>query len=438
MAPASLIMLPFFQTLAREERVENSVSIALVGYGRRGEEIGDALAGIPGVNIAAIADIWSWRRVLAKNRLRALRHEVHIYETLDELLFSEGKAIDAVIICTPDWLHALHVSACLRADKHAYCDGEITHESAKARELVALAQKRRLLVQCGHQRRSNPLYNYAFDTIFHGLHLPEPVTHAHAQWHRGIAAFRAVPQRLALSAAELEKHGYANMEQFLNWEWFRLYGLGEVAARAGQKIDVLRWFWRAEPSSVTAISGNDYLHRETPDCLMAVFTFKLATGETRRGYVQILSTTSLGGEYEMFGGASTSLSTSENAPERSMIDVGPTWCWGWRFVPKEGEAMRMALAQGLLTYEKRPPFDPWHRDETRAPLKFPIIFDKTSLQSHLGNFISAIRQGTKLTDPIEQACKNLQAIECALRSAQEGRTIDCNISVAASERSRSH
>jgi len=38
--------------------------------------------------------------------------------------------------------------------------------------------------------------------------------------------------------------------------------------------------------------------------------------------------------------------------------------------------------------------------------------------------ISAIRDGTKLRDPIEQASKNLIALEAAVQSAHERRTID--------------
>ena len=50
--------LPTFKNLAPHERIEKSISVALVGYGRQGEMIADALIRIPGVHVAAIADIW--------------------------------------------------------------------------------------------------------------------------------------------------------------------------------------------------------------------------------------------------------------------------------------------------------------------------------------------------------------------------------------------
>jgi predicted homoserine dehydrogenase-like protein len=54
---AQTTALPIFKNLAPNERIEKSISIALVGYGRQGELIIDTLPRIPGVHIAAIADI---------------------------------------------------------------------------------------------------------------------------------------------------------------------------------------------------------------------------------------------------------------------------------------------------------------------------------------------------------------------------------------------
>ena len=75
-----LTALPTFKNLARDERIGKSLCVGLVGYGRQGEMIVDALLRIPGVHVAAIADIWPWRRQLAKNRLRSQRVLTRVYE----------------------------------------------------------------------------------------------------------------------------------------------------------------------------------------------------------------------------------------------------------------------------------------------------------------------------------------------------------------------
>lgn len=57
-------------------------------------------------------------------------------------------------------------------------------------------------------------------------------------------------------------------------------------------------------------------------------------------------------------------------------------------------------------------------------LEIPIENASSPIQPHLENFISAIRDGARLRDPIEQATKNLVALEAAVQSAKERRTID--------------
>jgi predicted dehydrogenase len=431
--------LPIFKNLAPNERIEKSISVALVGYGRQGELIIDTLPRIPGVHIAAIADIWPWRRELAKNRLRALRISPNLYETLDEMLHAEGNKIDAVIIATPDWQHFNHVSACLKANKHVYCDGEISDSSVKAQELVKLAGEKKLRVQCGHQRRSNPRYLYAIETLHRKYRIPDVVTHVYTQWHRGVTPLIHVPNRFAMSTADLQRHGYENMEQLLNWEWFNRFGLGDVAYRTGQKLDVLRWFWDAEPVSVTSLGSNDYYNRDAMDFLMSIFTFKLPTGEVRRGYVQVLSTNSRGGEYELFSGLKTS---DVNCGKMRIVQVWCTCCGNSLMKPEEGftvigdygdvllrERILRAADDNILLPEKEPPdrtenYACHRSSHGKYYLNIPAENCNPLNLPHFENFISAIRDGTKLRDPIEQAAKNLIALEAAVQSARERRTID--------------
>jgi predicted dehydrogenase len=423
--------LPTFKNLASNERIEKSLCVGLVGYGRQGEMIVDALIRIPGVHVAAIADIWPWRRQLAKNRLRSQRMLTHVYETVEELLDAEGAAIDAVIVATPDWQHINHVSACLKAGKHVYCDGEICDSSAKAQELVKLAGEKDFLVQCGHQRRSNPQYLYAIETLQRKYSIPYYCTHAYTQWHRGITPLIRVPDRLAMSTADLQRHGYESMEQLLNWEWFSRFGLGDVAYRTGQKLDLLRWFWNAEPISVTSLGSNDYYNREAMDCLMSIFTFKLPTGELRRGYVQVLSTNAFEGDIDKIGVEYLTVSTSEVPSQFQLIFIRPTRPDLIR--DQEGyQRLSSAVKEGLFLCHKEIPakevfstqLDMRVEQPEIKKLYLPCQTNNNPIQSHLENFISAIRDGTKLRDPIEQASKNLTALEAAVQSAHERRTID--------------
>lgn len=422
--------LPAFQTLAREERIDNSVSVALVGYGRRGEEVLDALARVPGVHVAAVADIWPWRLQLAQDRMRALRRSMRVYETLGELLEAEGTRVDAVVVATPDWQHANHVSACLKAGKHVYCEGELADSLDKARELVRLAREKKLMLLGGHQRRSNPRYIHAFEAVCRAGGALGRITHAYAQWHRGAAPLRAVPQRLALAVEALNRHGYEDMAEFQNWEWHRRYGLGGAAALVGQKVDLMRWLWQAEPISVSALAGFDGLGRETPDSLMALFTFELPEGVRVRGYVQVLSQCSRGGSYEQFMGEHSALTIAEVAAcgnavqpeEDKLLGVDELRAAVWdpnvkagRILPRR-EPPELDKKQAVVVDSRVSPNAPgW-------PL--PIRLDKPPLQPHLENFAAAVRGEAALRDPPEQAFANLVAVEGALKSAAARAPVD--------------
>ena len=422
--------LPVVRALAQRERIERNVSLGVVGYGRRGEEILDALARVPGAHVAAVADIWPWRREVAQGRMRALKRPVRAYETLEELLSAEGDKVDAVIVATPDWQHANHVSACLEAGKHVYCEGELAENLQKAREMVLLARRRGLLVQGGHQRRSNPRYIHAFERVCREGGALGRITHAYAQWHRGVAPLRRFAQRLDLPADKLDALGYPNMSEFLNWEWNSKYSLGLVASLAGQKIDLMRWLWHVEPVSVSALAGVDDLGRQTPDSLMALFTFELPQGERVRGYVQILSQCSRGGSYEQFMGEHSALTIAEveacgNAvqPEEDrLLGVRELRAAVWDPNIKAGRILPRREPPELVQ-EKEVVVD--SRVSPLAPgWPLPIRLNKPPLQPHLENFVAAIRGEVKLSDPAVLAYANLVAVEGALRSARERRTVD--------------
>jgi len=48
---------------------------------------------------------------------------------------------DAVIVATPDWMHAEHSIACLEAGLHVYCEKEMSNDLEKAKQMVIAAKK---------------------------------------------------------------------------------------------------------------------------------------------------------------------------------------------------------------------------------------------------------------------------------------------------------
>jgi predicted dehydrogenase len=80
-------------------------------------------------------------------------HRVTAYEDFRVMLEKE-KAIDAVLIATPDHLHAYASILAMKAGKHVYCEKPLTHNIREARLVAQVAKDTGVATQMGNQGRS--------------------------------------------------------------------------------------------------------------------------------------------------------------------------------------------------------------------------------------------------------------------------------------------
>ncbi|MCX5757325.1 MAG: Gfo/Idh/MocA family oxidoreductase, partial [Candidatus Hydrogenedentes bacterium] len=165
------------------ESKATQVNVALIGVGAEGQVLMDAMLRIPGIRFKAVCDIWEYSRKRGSGMLKKFGHPVNAYVDYRELLETE-KDIDAVIVATPEFMHAEHSIAAMKAGHHVYCEKEMSNSLAKAREMVLTSHETGKLLQIGHQRRSNPRYQHAINRLVHENKLLGRVTHAYAQWNR--------------------------------------------------------------------------------------------------------------------------------------------------------------------------------------------------------------------------------------------------------------
>jgi len=271
---------------------------------------------IPGVRFRAIADIWPWNRGRMARLLKKFKHETNEYTDYQEMLAKE-KDLDAVIIASPDCVHAEHSIASLKAGLHVYCEKEMSNTIEKARQMVLTAKQTGKLLQIGHQRRSNPRYHMALDYI-NRVKAIGRMTNVMGNWNRAKPLhIDKWSDKAVLPKAVLEKYGYGTMERFRNWRWYKQFSGGPIADLGSHQIDIFCWFLNAMPKSVIASGGTDnYPKMEWYDNVLAVYEWDYKFGgETRsvRGHYQLFSTTSHGGYQETFMGNEGSLVISEGA-----------------------------------------------------------------------------------------------------------------------------
>lgn len=134
------------------------------------------LSEMPGAELAAVSDL-----NLSKARLVAERFSVaNAYESPDDLL--NHPDLRAVIICTPNHLHAEHTEVALKANKDVLCERPLgTSREQVARTLeVARQAGRHLMVANNHRFRPDA---WALRRFITAGELGE-IFHVHSSWQR--------------------------------------------------------------------------------------------------------------------------------------------------------------------------------------------------------------------------------------------------------------
>ena len=417
--------LPSFNILHAEDGVlgpkDDQINVALIGFGAEARVLSKSIVRIPGVRVRAVCDIWKFQCQQAKAFFKGYGMAVETYEDYREMLSKEDKNIDAVVIATPDWMHCEHTCACLRAGKHVYCEKEMSNKLEQAAEMCRVQKETGNLLQIGHQRRSNPRYRHCFENIV--PHMLGRVTTAYAQWNRTLAPFFTVkrPPKQEI----LEKYGYANAEQFLNWRWFYKYGGGSMVDLGSHQIDLFIWAWGVPPSSVRAVGGKDAFNppRMAYDRMYCIYEFKMPDGTKNEAIYQVISSNARGGFYEQFMGVNASLTIAEisargNTVQRELREGGFSEAdWqkfidkGW-ILPTEGDKIKKEVTKDIAV-------------DTRISAQangnqLAVTMNKPAHMPHLENFFAACRHGTPLNCPCELAYESAVAVLAANVSADSG------------------
>jgi predicted dehydrogenase len=394
--------------------------VAVIGCGAQGRVLIESMLRIPSVRIAALCDIWSYSRQYTGNYLKKYGQAANVYEDYRELLAAE-KDLDAAVIATPDWVHAEHTAACLRRGLHVYCEKEMANSLDKARSMVLAARETGKLLQIGHQRRSNPRYIHAIDTLIREKSLLGRVTVAYAQWNRAKADLLGWPEKYAIDQATLDKYGYGSMTEFRNWRLFKKFGGGPMVDLGSHQIDLFSWVHGTPPKSVVASGGLDYYENwEWYDNVMAIYEFETKQG-TARAFYQVQTTTQHGGFYETFMGENGSLVLSE-IPERG------NWAMREPHAPEWDSLAKAGLLQSETVPIQKSATKNIYVDVRvtaeagRWPL--PVELAKPAHQPHLENFFDAVRNGAPLNCPAELAYESCVAVLKANEAVKARRVME--------------
>lgn len=126
----------------------------LAGIGVGGMGAGDLNAVAPGNNIVALCDVDLRRAAGTLQKYPDARPYRDFRKMFDEL----EKEIDAVVVATPDHVHAVASLAAIRRGKHVYCEKPLAHSVQEVRVLMEAARANKVVTQLGNQ-------GHSFDSI---------------------------------------------------------------------------------------------------------------------------------------------------------------------------------------------------------------------------------------------------------------------------------
>jgi predicted dehydrogenase len=248
---------------AKEIRVRGAnerIRFGLIGGGSRGKEILRAAIKCPDVEAAAVADIYT-RRL---DEVRAIVPGIATFKDHRALL--DDKTIDAVLIATPQHLHAIHFVATVGAGKDVYQEKTMAFSPAHARRMRDALTESGRVVQIGMQMNSGQgiqkvrelaasdamgtitlLQTHHFRNRPYGgwlRQVPPDCDAEHVDWHAFQGEAKAVP---------------FDPQRYINWRFYWDYSGGNVFENMVHTLGF--WFGAlglSIPHTVT-MTGANYL-----------------------------------------------------------------------------------------------------------------------------------------------------------------------------------
>ncbi|MEP6735231.1 MAG: Gfo/Idh/MocA family oxidoreductase [Chryseolinea sp.] len=233
-------------------------------------------------DIVGVSDIWRLRREAAAVQLKEkMGHDVKTYRNNDELYSS--KSIDAVIISTADFQHALHGIEAVKAGCDAYLEKPFAETMEDNRAALKAIKESGKIVQIGSQRRSGGNYQSAAEYVKSGKF--GDITMVELTWNvNQPGRWRRVKDVEMMKEADTDWKRFLmnrpfepfNARKHLEFRLFWPYSSGLPGQWMSHQIDTVHWFSGMKHPRSAVANGGIYKWkdgRENWDTITAVFDY---------------------------------------------------------------------------------------------------------------------------------------------------------------------
>ncbi|MBD0777391.1 Gfo/Idh/MocA family oxidoreductase [Maribacter sp. ANRC-HE7] len=349
---------------------------------------------IQNFEIVGVSDIWNRRRDEGVAFIQEMTgNKVKKWENNEEM-YAKDK-IDAVIISTADFQHALHTVEAATAKKDVYCEKPFAETMADARIGMKAVNDSGIIFQIGSQRRSGANYHTANDFIKSGKF--GDIVMVEMTWNVNQPGRWRLPKlirEIRESDTDWKRYQMNRPEaawdprKYLEYRLFWPYSSGIPGQWMSHQIDTVHWFSGLNHPRSVAANGGIYLWkdgRKNFDTMSAVFDYG-PSDDMGSGFQVTYSsrfTNSAGGTKEIYysNGGELNLDTNK------VSDNG-------------GLSERHAKAMDMLP-NKLEAFDLADNAPKAVTSANTGVDDMTSL--HMLNWMECVRSRKTTNGPIEAA-----------------------------------
>jgi predicted dehydrogenase len=233
-------------------------------------------------DMVAVSDIWKLRREEGQAHLKQqLGHDIQAFVN-NEALYS-SKSVDAVIISTADFQHALHTIEAVMAGCDSYTEKPFAETMDDANAALKAVKATGKIVQIGSQRRSGGNYKQAAQFVQSGKFGPVTMVeltwnvNQPGRWRRAALVQKLRQEDTDWSRFLMNRPAEAwDPRKYLEFRLFWPYSSGMPGQWMSHQIDTVHWFSGLQhPRSVVA-NGGIYMWkdgRRNWDTTTAVFDY---------------------------------------------------------------------------------------------------------------------------------------------------------------------
>ena len=215
--------------------MRTTINVAIIGLGKHAHLLAKAITQIPHLKLSACHSI---KEQETKEFVEAF--PCHIHHSIADIC--QDQTVDAVIIATPNHLHAEHCITCAQAGKHIFIEKPISNMMKECDDIIQACEEADVTLSVGHQERRNGVYRRIKHMIDSG--------------HLG-------------KVYSFEANHCGNLLDLWpqdDWRFNSKHGTGPILHKGIHKIDILNYLF-GRPTSIsthsTALSFNPNMSETT-------------------------------------------------------------------------------------------------------------------------------------------------------------------------------